>query len=116
MWESAIAGWPPRDGLDARFQDPRFALAFARLVTHYARHDAWIEDGSLLSHAGMLAGIPGVLVNGRLDVQSPLANAWELQRAWQGAELRVVETIGHDGAQVQITSELVHATDRFARR
>ena len=28
-----------------RFSDPRFALAFARIVTHYVRHDAWLGDG-----------------------------------------------------------------------
>jgi proline iminopeptidase len=36
-------------------------------VTHYVRHYAWIEDGSLLRDAGVLADIPSVLVNGRFD-------------------------------------------------
>lgn len=35
LWESATPAWPPVTGLSARFRDRRFALAFARLVTHY---------------------------------------------------------------------------------
>src|SRR5262249_20573267 len=38
LWESATPDWPPRSGLAQRYRDPRFALAFARLVTHYVRN------------------------------------------------------------------------------
>ena len=54
LWESATPAWPPAPGLAHRYTDPKFALAFARLVTHYVRHDAWIEDGSLLRDAERL--------------------------------------------------------------
>ncbi len=114
MWESATPAWPPNEGLAPRFQDPAFALAFARIVTHYVRHDAWIEDGALLRDAGRLAGIPAVLINGRFDFQSPMANAWELRRAWPGAELVIVDTAGHDASNESITREIIRATDRFA--
>jgi proline iminopeptidase len=113
-WESASPVWPPSDGLDERFEDPAFALAFARLVTHYARHDAWLEDGALLRDAGALAGIPGVIVNGRFDLQAPLGGAWALHRAWPEAELVVVDDAGHAYDHPGITEALVRATDRFA--
>jgi len=114
MWESATPAWPPLDGLAPRFKDPRFALAFARIVTHYVRHDAWIEDGALLRDAASLANIPGVLINGRFDFQSPIANAWELRRAWPGAELTIIDDAGHDAGNAAITQELIRATDQFA--
>jgi hypothetical protein len=41
-------------------------MAFARIVTHYVRHNAWLEDGSLLRDAGAIADISGIMVNGRL--------------------------------------------------
>ena len=72
-WESVTPEWPPTDDLDERFEDPAFALGFARLVTHYVGHDEFLEDGVLLREAGRLAGIPGVLVSGRFDLQAPLA-------------------------------------------
>jgi proline iminopeptidase len=113
-WESASPDWPPTDGLHSRFEDPVFALAFARLVTHYAAHDAWLEDGQLLRDAGALAGIPGVIVNGRFDLQAPLGGAWALHRVWPAAELVVVDEAGHAYDHPGITEALVRATDRFA--
>ena len=95
LWESATPAWPPVAGLSARFHDRRFALAFARLVTHYVRHRAWLDDGCLLAGAGVLADIPGVLVNGRFDFQAPIVNAWTLHRAWPRAELVIVDDAGH---------------------
>ena len=112
MWESATPVWPPVAGLSPRFRDRRFALAFARLVTHYVRHYAWLDDGCLLAGAGVLADIPGTLVNGRFDFQAPIANAWTLHRAWPRAELVVVDDSGHvDDA---ITGQLIAATNRYA--
>lgn len=93
------------------FADPAFALAFARIVTHYAYHYAWLEDGSLLRGAGALAHTPGILVNGRFDFQAPIGNAWELHRVWPHADLVIVDDAGHSSG---IFPEVVRATDRFA--
>ena len=46
-------------------------------------------------NAGRLAGIPGVLLHGRLDLGSPLTTAWELAQAWPDADLVVVDDSGH---------------------
>lgn len=114
LWESATPHWPPTTGLDARFKDPDYALAFARIVTHYVTHNLWLEDGILLRNASALSHIPGVLVNGRFDFQAPIANAWELRRVWPRAGLVIVDQTGH-GTDARLGSELVRATDRFAR-
>jgi len=74
---------------------------------------AGARDGILLREAHRLAGIPGVLVHGRLDLGSPAAAAWELARAWPDAELYLVAT-GHAGGD-EMTERLIAATDRFAR-
>ncbi len=108
------AEWPPTPGLDERYADPDFALAFARLVTHYVRHDLFLEDGSLLRDADALADIPGILVNGRFDLQAPIGNAWALRRVWPRAELVVVGDAGHAGDHPGLTHALNSATERFA--
>ena len=115
-WESATPGWPPAHGLSRRFADPAYRMAFARLVTHYVRHNAWLEDGILLRYAHMLADIPGIMVNGRFDLQAPLGWAWELKRVWPRAELVVVDDAGHDASNAHIAHELIRAIDRFAPR
>jgi proline iminopeptidase len=112
LWESATPGWPPTDGLAERFRDPDYALAFARIVTHYVLHDAWLEDEILLHNAGLLHDVPGTLIHGRFDFQAPLENAYVLSRAWPAAQLVVVDDAGHmpTGA---VTRELARATDGF---
>jgi proline iminopeptidase len=111
-WEDAVVSLEPDYEPNPRYEDPRFRMAFARIVTHYFHHHAWLEDGILLRDAHRLAGIPGVLVHGRLDLGGPAATAWELAQAWPDAELHLVDT-GHSGGG-EMTSCLVAATDRFS--
>jgi proline iminopeptidase len=112
LWESATPAWPPTEGLAERFRDPDYALAFARIVTHYVSHNAWLEDGILLRNADRLREIPGELIHGRFDFQAPLENAYALSRAWPQAKLVVVDDAGHVpiGAVAQ---EITRATDGF---
>lgn len=87
-------------------------LALVRICSHYFSHGAWLEEGALLRDAGRLAGIPGVLVHGRLDLGGPLDTAWELARAWPDAELIVVEDAGHLGGAAT-RDHVLAALDRF---
>jgi proline iminopeptidase len=77
---------------------PAALLAFVRICAHYFAHGAWLEDGALLRDAGRLAGVPGVLIHGRLDLSGPLDTAWALARAWPDAELVVIPDSGHTGS------------------
>jgi proline iminopeptidase len=67
----------------------------------------------LLRNAWRLAHIPGILINGRLDLQSPLVTAWELSRAWPGSELVVVDGAGHSTDDRGMDRAIVAATDRL---
>jgi proline iminopeptidase len=87
-------------------------MTYARLVTHYFHHHAWLADGQLLRDAHRLAGIPGVLIHGRLDLGGPPDVAWQLAHAWPGAELYLVAT-GHAGGNA-MTERIIDATNRFA--
>jgi proline iminopeptidase len=115
MWESATPDWPPGTELDERYRDPDFALAFARLVTHYVRNDFFLEYGVLLRSTGTLADIPAILINGRFDLQAPLGNAWGLHEAWPRTELVVVDEAGHTIGEA-VERELLRASDRFAKQ
>jgi proline iminopeptidase len=114
QWESVTPNWPPAPGLAPRFRDREFAMAFARIVTHYVRHNAWLGDGCVLRNAARIADIRGVLVNGRFDLQAPIANAWALHRGWPRSELVIVNDAGHAADHPGIARELTRAIARFA--
>ena len=113
-WDWALSSVDPDAEPPPQWSEPDFRLARARIVTHYFRHNAWLEDGALLRDAAALAGIPGVMVNGRLDLGSPLVTAWELAQAWPDAELMVVHGAGHSFADPGMAEAIVEATGRFA--
>ncbi|MGH0035703.1 MAG: prolyl aminopeptidase [Myxococcota bacterium] len=113
LWESALSEWPPSTTLLPRYRDPRFALCFSRIVTHYVRHSAWLEDAALVRGLGVIADVAAVLIDGRHDPQTT-ETAEELVRQLPRARHVVVEDASHSAANRNITSELVRATDRFA--
>ena len=114
-WEASMLSTDPKFRPGPRWFEPDFQMAFARLVTHYFRHGAWLEEGILLRNASALRGIPGVMVQGRLDLDAPLKTAWEMAQVWLDAELIIVPGAGHSSADPGMTEAVVAATDRFAR-
>jgi proline iminopeptidase len=114
-WEDAHVATGSDHRPDPRYDDARFRMGFARLVTHYWHHAAFLEDGSLMRDAGRLAGIRGVLIHGRLDLSSPLDVPWQLSQAWPGSRLVVVDQAGHGAGQPGMQEALVAAIDEFAR-
>jgi len=115
-WESALGAVDPEAKPDPRRLQPAFQLAFARIVTHYFHHNAWLEEGMLLRHASALAHIPGMLVHGRFDLGSPLVTAWELAQAWPNSELVMVKGAGHSTTDPGMSEAIIAAIDRFATR
>ncbi len=113
-WEDVHVSIPDGYRPDPRYEDAAFRLAFARLVTHYWRHHAFLEDGILLRRAHLLSGLAGVLVHGRLDISSPPDIAWQLAREWTGRELVLAEDAGHGGRHAGMNEAVVAAADRFA--
>lgn len=113
-WEDAVISMEPHGSPGAYSERTSAArLAFTRICAHYFSHGAWLEECELLRNADRLAGIPGTLIHGRLDLGSPLITAWELSRAWPDAELVVVDDSGHTGSDT-MRAEIRAALDAFA--
>jgi|SRR5579872_2308724 len=94
-WEDAHVSLAPGYTPNRRFDNPDFRLRFARIVTHYWRHAAFLKDDELLRNASSLNAIPGSLIHGRYDISSPLEIVWKLHKLWRGSELHVVADAGH---------------------
>ena len=115
-WEDAVISQEPHGTRNAYSSRPPAAqLALVRICVHYFSHGAWLEEGVLLRDAHCLAGIPGVLIHGRLDMGSPLGTAWELHRAWPDARLVVIDDSGHTGSET-MKNEIRQTLDRFTCR
>lgn len=104
----------PDSKISAQHDDGHFALAFARLETHYFVNDCWLEPGQLLRDAHKLHAIPGTIVHGRYDMPCPARYAWALHKAWPDADFQLVEGAGHAFSEPAILDQLIRATDRYA--
>ena len=114
-WESALISLSQTSELTP--PDPRRADAIARIESHYFLHGGFLErEGVLLEDTAHLQDIPGVIVQGRYDMVTPPRTAWELSRAWRGAQLEMIADAGHAAGEPGIIDGLVRATDRFADR
>jgi proline iminopeptidase len=117
MWEGASLSLLPDPGRVAAFGEPRYAVAFARIESHYFQNRGFFEfDGQLIANAGRLQNIPGVIVHGRYDLCTPISIAWDLHKAWPEAEYRVVPDSGHAMTEPGIIAELIRATEAFKSR
>lgn len=94
-WEDAHVSLSPGHQPTAAFDDPAFRLGFARQVTHFWRHAAFLEDGALLRDAARLDGIPAALIHGRHDVSSLLEVPLILSERWRTSRLVVLDDCGH---------------------
>ncbi len=94
-WENRIATLSGPVRRDPRYDDPRFRLGFARLVTHYFGHHAFQADDAITGRLDRIAHIPAVLLRGRLDIASPLRSAYEVAHQLPLARLEVIEGDEH---------------------
>ncbi len=97
----------------ARFEDPAYRMAFARIVTHFFHHNAWLEPGQLLRDAHRLANIPAILIHGEADLQAPLTTAQDMHAAWPGSELRIVPRQGHAATAPSMAEAITRALDEL---
>jgi proline iminopeptidase len=114
-WEAASISADPNAKPPPKWSDEHYRLTRARIVTHYFHHNGWLEDGVLLSNAHLLAGIPGVLVQGLMDLEAPPTTALELAARWPDARLIMIEQAGHSAADRGMTEAIIGATDGFSR-
>ena len=113
-WEGRTITLLPNPSMTRSHDNAHFALAFARIENHYFVNHGFFEEGQLLRDAPKLAAIPGVIVQGRYDVCTPVKTAWDLHRAWPQAEFHLIPDAGHAFKEPGILDRLIRATDRFA--
>ncbi|NWG72266.1 MAG: prolyl aminopeptidase [Parvularculaceae bacterium] len=116
-WEGGTVSLVPSPERIASFTSDDFAIAFARIESHYFINGGFFErDDQLIANVGLIQHIPAVIVQGRYDVCTPMLTAWDLHKAWPEAEFNVIGDAGHAASEPGIVDALVRATNRFAGR
>lgn len=114
IWEGATSFLVPDPERTKQFGTAEFALALARIETHYFMNKGFFAgEDELLDGVDRIRHIPAVIVQGRYDVVCPMTTAWELASRWSEADVRIVGDAGHSAYEPGITHELVSATDAF---
>jgi proline iminopeptidase len=114
QWEGATIALVTDPARVDQFGEDHYAIAFARIETHFFVNAGWLDDAQLLRDANKLKDIPGVIVHGRYDMPCPAKTAWDLSKAWPKADLHIIEAAGHAMTEPGILDQLIRATDRFA--
>jgi proline iminopeptidase len=114
LWEGETITLLPNQDFTDQFGDEHYAIAFARIENHYFVNAGFFEEGQLIRDAHLLENIPGVIIQGRYDVATPAATAWELHKAWPEARFVLVPDAGHAFNEPGIQHHLIEATDAFA--
>ncbi len=65
------------------------------MEAHYFVNDCFMRPNQIIEEAEKLAGIPGIIVQGRYDLLCPPATSQALAARWPDSEIRIVEGAGH---------------------
>jgi proline iminopeptidase len=116
-WEAATSRLFVSEDAVEEFDDPDYALSFARIECHYFTNNAFFSnDNYLISQVDQYRHIPTTIVQGRYDVVCPARSAWDLHKAWPEAQLQIIAAAGHAAAEPGIRSALIQATDAYRSR
>jgi proline iminopeptidase len=116
VWEGTTIALQIDHAIVDKFSCSAYALAFARIECHYFYHGGFFDyDGQLLAEMHRISHLPGVIVQGRYDLVTPVATAWELSKRWPNAPLEIVPDAGHAMTEPGIVDRLVRATRAFAQ-
>lgn len=113
-WEAATSRLIVSQEAIDDFDDPEYALSFARIECHYFTNNAFFKtDNWLLENIEKIRHIPGVIVQGRYDMVCPARSAWDLHKAWPEAKFTIIPDSGHAAAEPGTRSALIEATEAF---
>ena len=114
QWEASTSRLIVSETAIDDFEDPDYALSFARIECHYFMNNAFFPTTNyLLENISKIRHIPGVIIQGRYDVVCPARSAWDLHQTWPEAQLHIIADAGHAASETGVRSALIKATEAF---
>jgi proline iminopeptidase len=99
----------------AALTEPRAALEISRIFCHFCANAFFVPEGALLANMDQIAHLPCEIVQGRYDVVTPPATAFEVAKALPKARFTMVDLANHvaTGEAPAMSAALRAATDRL---
>ncbi len=114
QWEGACLSLVPDPAKVTTFGEEHFATAFARIECHYFVNGGFLDhDSQLLDDVTRINHLPCTIVQGRYDVITPPATAFELARRWPKADIKIIGDAGHSAMEPGIVDALILATNIY---
>jgi proline iminopeptidase len=107
---------PSRTRLDRQSLHSGALPATPFMEAHYFQNDSFMRPNQLIAEAGKLAGIAGIIVQGRYDLLCPPATSYALAVVWLDAEIRIVEGAGHTLYDPGVRNAVMKAVADMASR
>ncbi|KTD16691.1 prolyl aminopeptidase [Legionella jordanis] len=116
LWQARCGSLHPHLSVIDQFSSPHFALALAKLESHYINHHFFLSDNQIINNVHKIRHIPSFLIHGRYDMICPLAGAWDLHQVLSASSLRIVRDAGHSAREAGIIDALIAASREIARQ
>lgn len=113
-WEAAVVSHDPRTQANSAYEDDRFALGFARIVTHYFRNLAWL-DLPLTAQVHRLTDLDITMIHSRLDLSTPLLTPWRLHKAMPSSKLVIIPGGLHATVYGPLSEAIIETGKRISR-
>ena len=114
IWTGTVVSWMLDTSGYNFVPDVSRMMNEVRIETHYARHDYFIEENSILNQISRIPQAPIMIIHGRRDLTCTLDSAWQLHHALPGSELVIVREGGHLASEAVMVNALVKATNSMA--
>ncbi len=115
-WEAKCATLRSSPKTVDSFTEPKTALGFAMISTHYMKNHCFIEANQILDNIEKINHLPCIIVHGRYDMVCPLDQAYSLFQRWPASELDIVREAGHSQFEPGISDALLKAAVSMAKR
>lgn len=112
-WEDVLCYLRPQP--DGEPLSDTYVLELARLENHYLSQRGFLEQDQVLAGLAALQDVPAIIVHGRYDLCTPVAQAWALHQAWPASELRIVPAASHAPTEPPMAAALRQAAQDLHR-
>lgn len=113
MWGGAVVLGDMFNADELAGEVPESAIAQARIETHYALNQYFIEENQILNKAALLLSLPCTIIHGRLDYMCPIESSYSLAQLLPQAKLVALPKATHLAAGDEMINALVSAADDF---